>query len=136
MNQGKAKNLQNKFQIFNSNADFLRSIKKIKSYLINDISIDVVDVCFKYDNIPFLLRAYLKYRENIESVTIEVQALFTNNILYKLKKEKQFTYIFEFLFILKTMSSSSIVLTENVIKFVNIMKRAIKRESKLNMFCT
>ena len=101
MNQGKAKNLKNKFQIFKSNADFLSYKKNIKSYLIDDISIDVVDVCFKYDNIPFLLRAYLKYRENIESVTIKVQALFTKNVLYKLKKEKTIYIYFRVLIYFK-----------------------------------
>ena len=108
----------------------------LSSNLIADITINVVDVCFKHDNIPFLLKTYLKYYGNIESVTIKVQGLFIKNVLYKLKNEKQFTYIFEFLYILKNISIQSVVLTESVIKFVKIMKRAIKREPKLNMFCT
>ena len=72
MEEGKAKNLKNRFEVFTSNADFLVKTTNQSSYLIDDISIDVVDVCFQYDNTPFLLRAYLKYRENIESVTIKV----------------------------------------------------------------
>ena len=87
MNQGKTKNLKNKFQIFKSNANFLRYKMKIKSYLIDDISIDVVDVCFECENISFLLRAYLKYRENIEGAIIKVQALFIKNVLYKLRRK-------------------------------------------------
>ena len=117
-----------------SNLDLLDEKAGFTTYFVDELIYDIVNTWFEYDNYPFLLKYYLRYAENVTFITVRVQSVFIKSIVRKFKNKNQITYMFDLCYLLWDIAYYSIILTENVVKFANIMKRIVRAPPKINVF--